>query len=995
MNKNPKLCDKNYYQLFQEFKNFASQFTPEWRFDENSNDFGVTLAKIFCDMQENTINKLNKSINNIYLEFLNLIGVSPMPRVPAHGFATIEASKNSVTSCIKKGAKISSEKDLVFETDEDIFVIDTDIKNIFMTDFANKKIIQVLDNTNKNPEDSKFSKFKLFDFDNFKNLQFKAMYISDDKIFDTQNLDLNFSFENKIAKKQEDKIRDFFAKCKWQVYNKKNKKWEDAIEIKINKNSFINIKFNQKADNIKILNQESRYIRIIPEKSEKINLTGISYFANFENFIPNEFFSGDSEIEEKEFFPFREKYYIYDTFYIKFNEFLNKPGANIILNSEINFLKIKTETKNISKNYKMIMSDMDFAESEPSDISIESVIWEYWTGSAWSLLQTENSGNKFFSSKNKSKQRLLEFICPDNLSETSVASKNGFFIRAKITKINNQFSNYANYIVPLLKNININCYYKKPLKLNKLIINKNLEWKNIIFNNNNNNNKIINIFEDEEKTPPAIYINFNKPISFGILSIFFDIEEGIFKNKISYKWQFWGKSENNICKWQDLDIIDFTENLSKSGLVKIFGVKNFELLKLFGKTGYFIRILNINYINKNINFPVIRDIKLNTVKIIQKESKPYEYFSVTGKEKNKICNLSSKNIFDVNVWVDELREISKSEQEKIIKYSPENIEIKFNRSNTNIEENIWIKWQEVSNILNYGPNDRVYQVNIENSQVIFGDGKHGKIPTEQIGESIRINYSITKGEAGNISKNSIGEFESVFPSVVKIYNSNPLFGGLDSETINHAAQRTFSEISRGNRIISAFGFEKAIIFQNRNIFKVKCFSHINKYGEESFGHLTVVILPKIILNNYEKFLPIKKDIEDFIKKNAPLNFIHSNNLSIREVQYVEFYVNISVTIKNLNDYQDVHSKINSRLKNFLNPISGGHTGTGFEIGKIPNNRDIINNLNFIPGLNRIEKINISTKIITEKGKKEILLSDAQKLIFAVPVPKEINIEIHI
>ena len=472
----------------------------------------------------------------------------------------------------------------------------------------------------------------------------------------------------------------------------------------------------------------------MPEKSEKINLTDIFYSANFQNFVPDEFFSGEAEIEEKEFFPFRERYYVYDTFYIKFNELLNKPGANIILNSDINFVNIKLETKNIVRNYKMIMSDMDFAESEPSDISIESVVWEYWKGNAWTSLKAIN-GSKFFSPKNKSKKRSLEFICPENLSETEVISKSGFFIRAKITKINNQFSNYANYIVPYLKNINISCYYKEPVKLNNIIINKNLEWENLIIPEENN--KIINIFENEEKTPRAIYINISKPISFGILSVFFDIEEGVFKEKVSYKWQFWGKSENNKCKWQDLDIIDFTENLNKSGLVKIFGVKNFELLKLFGKTGYFIRILNISGTDKNNNFPVIRDIKFNTVKIVQKESKPYEYFSISGKEKEKICNLSSKDIFDVNVWVDELREISKDEQEKIKKYSPENIEIKFNKSN--IEEKVWIKWKEVSNILSYGPNDRVYQVNTEKSQVIFGDGKHGKIPTEQIGDRKKIN----------------------------------------------------------------------------------------------------------------------------------------------------------------------------------------------------------------------------------------------------------------
>ena len=987
MNKNPKLYDKNYYKLFEEFKSFASQFTPEWHFDENSNDFGVTLAKIFCDMQENTINKLNKSINNIYLEFLNIIGVSPMTRKPAQGFATIEASKNAITSCIKKGAKISSGKDLVFETDEDVFVIDTSIQTIFMTDFANKKIIKVFDGS---VEDPVFTKFQLFNFDNFENLQFKALYISDNKMFDTEKLNLIFKFENKIIKKQENKILDFFLKSKWQIYDAKNKKWEDASKIEAIENNFINVKFDKKAGDFKLLDQKSKYLRVIPAESEEINLTDISYFAKFDNFNPTEFFAGDEEIEEKEFFPFRERYYIYDTFYIKCNELLNKPGANITLSTDINFLKIKTETKGIVKNYKMIMSDMDFAESEPSDINIESVVWEYFKGNAWASLKTEN-GSKFFSAKNQSKKRSMEFVCPDNLAETEVNSKNGFFIRAKIMKINNQFSNYANYIVPILKNVSISCNYNEPLKLNKIIVNKNLEWDNIIMPEEDN--QVVNVFENDEKTPPAVYINISKPISFGILSVFFDIEEGIFKDKISYKWQFWGKAENNILKWQDLDIIDFTDNLSKSGLVKVFGTKNFEKLRLFGKTGYFIRILSISRTDKKINFPVIRDIKFNTIKIIQKESKPYEYFSVNGKEKNKICSLSSKDIFDVNVWVDELREISKDEQEKIKKFSPENIEIKSNKSD--IEEKVWVKWQEVSNILSCGPKDRVYEVNTEKSQIIFGDGKHGKIPTEQFGESIRISYSITKGEKGNVDKNSIGEFESVFPSVISVYNSSPLFSGLDSEDIDHAAKRTFSEISRGGRIISTAGFEKAILFQNRNVFKVKCFPHIDKYGRENFGYLTVVVLPKVILNSYDKFLPIKKDIENFINNNAPFNFVNSKNLSIREVQYVEFYVNIAVTIKNLNDYQDVHSKINSRLKNFLNPISGGQTGIGFEIGKIPNERDIINTLNFIPGLNRIEKVNISTKIITEKGKQEILLSDAQKCIFAVPIPKDIDIEIHI
>ena len=82
------------------------------------------------------------------------------------------------------------------------------------------------------------------------------------------------------------------------------------------------------------------------------------------------------------------------------------------------------------------------------------------------------------------------------------------------------------------------------------------------------------------------------------------------------------------------------------------------------------------------------------------------------------------------------------------------------------------KSKETNNILNAGPMDRAYSVDYDNSKVIFGDGKHGKIPTEQFGESIRIKYSTTKGKKGNIDASSIGDFESVFPSVLKVYNSN-------------------------------------------------------------------------------------------------------------------------------------------------------------------------------------------------------------------------------
>ena len=37
----------------------------------------------------------------------------------------------------------------------------------------------------------------------------------------------------------------------------------------------------------------------------------------------------------------------------------------------------------MGKKYKYIMTGLDFADLEPSDIIIERVDWEYWNGIGW------------------------------------------------------------------------------------------------------------------------------------------------------------------------------------------------------------------------------------------------------------------------------------------------------------------------------------------------------------------------------------------------------------------------------------------------------------------------------------------------------------------------------------------------------------------------------------------------------------------------------------
>ena len=168
---------------------------------------------------------------------------------------------------------------------------------------------------------------------------------------------------------------------------------------------------------------------------------------------------------------------------------------------------------------------------------------------------------------------------------------------------------------------------------------------------------------------------------------------------------------------------------------------------------------------------------------------------------------------------------------------------------------------------------------------------------------------------------------------------------------------------------------------------------MNKYGEECFGDLTIVILPKVPMIGYNKFSIIREQIREFIENNAPVNLSKSKNLNICEAQYVEFHVSIVAAVKNLNDYQNVHNEVNIRIKKFLDPINGGQSGNGFEIGKIPGNREILNSISFIPKLDYVNRIQTFTKVLSDEGKKKISLSNAKKLKFAVPFLKTLDIKI--
>jgi predicted phage baseplate assembly protein len=78
----PNLDDRRFQELVNESKRLVQQRCPEWT-DHNVHDPGVTLIELFAWMTDQLIYRLNRVPDNLYVKFLELLGVKLFPPTAA------------------------------------------------------------------------------------------------------------------------------------------------------------------------------------------------------------------------------------------------------------------------------------------------------------------------------------------------------------------------------------------------------------------------------------------------------------------------------------------------------------------------------------------------------------------------------------------------------------------------------------------------------------------------------------------------------------------------------------------------------------------------------------------------------------------------------------------------------------------------------------------------------------------------------------------------
>jgi hypothetical protein len=127
----PNLDDRDWAALVDEARALIPRYAPQWT-DHSPSDLGITLIELFAYLVEGLTFKLNQVPEKHYVEFLNLLGITRDPQVPAKAYLTFRATPAGANITVPTGQQAQTrgsetEKPVVFETDEPLVVRPTNL----------------------------------------------------------------------------------------------------------------------------------------------------------------------------------------------------------------------------------------------------------------------------------------------------------------------------------------------------------------------------------------------------------------------------------------------------------------------------------------------------------------------------------------------------------------------------------------------------------------------------------------------------------------------------------------------------------------------------------------------------------------------------------------------------------------------------------------------------------------------------------------------------
>jgi hypothetical protein len=478
----------------------------------------------------------------------------------------------------------------------------------------------------------------------------------------------------------------------------------------------------------------------------------------------------------------------------------------------------------------------------------------------------------------------------------------------------------------------------------------------------------------------ALYLGFSLPLEEGPLKLLFSLADSLGGQAPRLVWEYYGRQG-----WASLNVVDETRQLRKTGIVTFMGSGDYKRLRLWGQERYWIRVLDAEGAYNDRGNPLqlsrAKAIWCNATQAYQLESRTEERFFVEQLAEDFVCRLIHRPVQDLEVWVDEA---DQGEGEDWALWEKAG-RLRLERDAQGEPRSAWVRWLETEDLALSGPAERHYAIDRNLGEILFGNGKNGRIPDARDRESVRVAYRTGGGEIGNLSEGGISRINVSIGFVNGVRNPDATSGGCDQETLAEALARSAASLKHGYRGVTASDYEALALEASRNIRKAKCFANRDGSGARAPGSVALVVLQKDFRQGRNFFGKLQEQVYQYIAARISGNIVDLERFYVAEPQFLELSVKAELSVRDFDLVFQVKGAAERRLDAFLDPIAGNFDGNGWGIGSIPNQTQITNCLKDISGIDFINSVTVTAYREGRSGRMEADLGQKDGLIFGLPL----------
>jgi predicted phage baseplate assembly protein len=275
----------------------------------------------------------------------------------------------------------------------------------------------------------------------------------------------------------------------------------------------------------------------------------------------------------------------------------------------------------------------------------------------------------------------------------------------------------------------------------------------------------------------------------------------------------------------------------------------------------------------------------------------------------------------------------------------------------------WQRWSLRQDFNTSRRDDAHFLLDPTSGTVSFGDGENGR--TAPPGSLIFAAYDTTRAEAGNLpghetmdflddphNRAFIPNFVDVVQEFQEISNAWSDIAGAAAETLDLAATRAIKLVNQTNRAVTLGDYERlALATPGTQLARVEACAnrHPSFPCLQATGLITLVILPNMPVSRPTPSFGLRRTVAAYLQNKRVLG----TRVEVVGPDYLEVSVRAKVKAFAGVGRTNLQQKIVTALNNFLHPLTGGPSGTGWPMGRDLYRSEVMQLIDQVVGVNNV------------------------------------------